>query len=99
MLLWAIHPLVAGEVLFVCERSQTAVASEPQIVPRLMILLDMGFELPFFRGSFPSALMRGPWTLPGFRVYLHVLCQLACSKLFARVTAARPIAMELLVHN
>lgn len=68
--------LVASEILFHRVRFCTFAAGEPQITPRLMVILDMLLKLSFFCGSFPSTFIRVEWTLLRFRMCLQVLSKI-----------------------
>jgi hypothetical protein len=67
---------VASEVLFLRVRIWTVAASEPQITPRFMVILDMRLEFSFFCSSFPSTVTRVVWALLRFYVCLQVLSKI-----------------------
>ena len=83
MLFCATPFLVASKILFLRVKFQTVAASETQIAPRSMVILDMRLELSFFCGSYPSTVIRVVWALLRFCVCLRML-----SKNFVSVKTA-----------
>lgn len=67
---------MASEVLFLRVRFCTVAASETQITPGFMVILDMRLELSLFCGSFPSTVIRVVWALLRFCVCLQVLSKI-----------------------
>jgi len=89
--------LVANEVLSLSISSWAIVASEAKITPGFMVILHVLLEFAFFGSSSPSAVIGVVWALHRFCMSPKVLIQLAYS--MARLTAARPRAIEPPVYN